>query len=300
MEFIRVSTNGVQLSCASAGPVDGPLVVLLHGFPECWFAWRGHIERLAAAGYRVLAPDQRGYGRSDRPSRVADYRMDLLSADIAGLIVSQGRSQAQLVGHDWGGAVAWWLAATRPELVSRLVVMNVPHPLVMRRHLLRDPKQMRRSWYFFAFQMPRLPERTILRKGGRPLYAGLREFSAPESFGEAEWPRYQNAWSQPGAAKGMLNWYRAALRHPPSLAEGQEQVRVPTLILWGRKDHVLREQMAVESLDRCDDASLRLFEDAGHFVQHDARAEVQRELLAFLTMSEGGGASGNKPASAAV
>src|SRR5437879_4698652 len=156
--FSTIATNGIRLNVAQAGPPDGPLVILLHGFPEFWYGWRKQIPALAAAGYRVWAPDQRGYNFSDKPPDVRDYTLDKLAADVAGLIEAAGRQRAIIVGHDWGGAVAWWLAANNPERVERLVIINVPHPLVMRRLILRDPRQTLRSWYMFMFLLPRLPE----------------------------------------------------------------------------------------------------------------------------------------------
>ena len=150
----RIKTNGVKLHVVQSGPVDGPLVILLHGFPEFWYGWRKQIPALANAGFRVWAPDQRGYNTSEKPPNVRDYRLDKLADDVAGLIGISGRRRVTVVGHDWGGAVAWWLAANYPELVERLVILNVPHPLVMQRLIYTDPRQTLRSWYMFFFSDP--------------------------------------------------------------------------------------------------------------------------------------------------
>ncbi len=154
----RIASNGVTLNVAQAGPEAGPPVILLHGFPEPWSCWRHQIGPLAEAGYRVVAPDQRGYGRSEKPGRVADYALDVLAADVLGLIESTGRERVALVGHDWGAIVAWWVATHHPDRLGRLVIINGPHPVAFRRYVRSHPAQLLRSWYVFFFQLPGLPE----------------------------------------------------------------------------------------------------------------------------------------------
>jgi len=154
VEHDRIATNGITLHVAQAGPADGELVVLLHGFPEPWWGWRNQIPALAASGFRVLAPDQRGYNFSDKPAGRGAYRMDTLARDIVGLIDATGRNRAAVIGHDWGGAIAWWLATYHPDRVRRVAVLNCPHPLVFSRILRRSPAQLLRSWYMFFFQFP--------------------------------------------------------------------------------------------------------------------------------------------------
>jgi pimeloyl-ACP methyl ester carboxylesterase len=289
-----VRCGEVRLSCTIAGPEDGPLMVLLHGFPEFGGSWRRAMVPLAEAGFRVVAPDQRGYGRSDKPPKVSDYGMDHLAGDIDALIRAMGHEQASVVGHDWGGAVAWWLAMTEPTRVSRLVTLNVPHPEALRRTLFSNLEQLRRAWYMFAFQLPGLPEHLLLRDGGRGLYARLVEQSGNEAFPPADRAAYVGAWTQPGAMRGMLNWYRAAMRTqlPDALPGGlpgvasARRVVVPTMILWGRDDEVLVESLASDSLDWCDEGSLRFF-DAGHFVQHEERDEVVADLVRFCGPATG-------------
>lgn len=274
-----VETNGVRLHVVEAGPPDGELVLLLHGFPELWYGWRQQIPALAAAGYRVVVPDQRGYNTSDKPSGLPAYALDLLARDVLGLVEEAGRSQAVVVGHDWGGVVAWWLGLTHPQRLSRLAVLNVPHPAVMRRHLLRDPGQMLRSWYIFFFQLPGLPERLLARDGFALLaraVSGVREGRCTSD----DLAVYRAAWAQPGSLEGMVNWYRAALRgvaRPLS-----SRVPVETLLLWGVRDRFLGSAMAEASAARCDHVRLERFTRAGHFLQHDAAEEVNDRLLRFL------------------
>jgi pimeloyl-ACP methyl ester carboxylesterase len=159
----RVPTHGVTLSVLEAGPCDGPLVVLLHGFPELSYTWKAQLAALSEAGCFVVAPDQRGYATSDKPEGIRAYHLDELARDTVGLIDHYGREDAVVVGHDWGAAVAWWVALQHPQRVRRLVVMNVPHPTVFERTLRTNLGQLKRSWYMGFFQLPHFPERAITK-----------------------------------------------------------------------------------------------------------------------------------------
>jgi pimeloyl-ACP methyl ester carboxylesterase len=278
-----LSVGEVELHTVQAGPEDGPLVVLLHGFPEFWYGWRRQIPFLAAAGYRVWAPDQRGYNRSDKPAAVAAYKLDRLAADVVGLIDAAGRERAFLVGHDWGAAVAWWAAAKYPQRVARMVAINVPHPVVMRRHVRRSPRQLAKSWYIGFFQLPWLPE-TVARLGNwRVVVEMLRRSSRPATFADADLDRYRAAWSQPGAYTAMLNWYRAIVRHPPDPLPNP-RIAAPTLLLWGASDVALSRELAQPSIDLCDDGRLVFFEDATHWLQHEEPDAVNAWIHAHLAV----------------
>lgn len=276
-----VATNGVRLHVVETGPVDGPLLILLHGFPEFWWQWRRYLEPLAAAGYRVWAPDQRGYNTSDRPPQVAAYSLDELAGDVAGLIDAAGRQQAYVVGHDWGAGVAWWLALTRPEVVRRMAIINVPHPAVMLRQLRRSPRQLARSWYMFFFQLPWLPEAAFRLGNFRGVIRGLRRSSRPGTFAEEDLAEYRRAWSQPGALRGMINWYRAALRRRPRLP-ADPQVRVPTLIVWGARDRFVGRELAAPSLELCRQGRLELIEEATHWTPHEEPERVLKLVTEFF------------------
>lgn len=281
-EHIDVATNGIRLHVVMAGPSDGKPVLLLHGFPEFWFGWRRQIPALARAGYRVIVPDQRGYNLSDKPKGVRSYRLDILVADILGLLESLGCEQVNLVGHDWGAAVAWTFAMQHPERLRKLAILNVPHPAVMLNFLRRgDPEQWRRSWYIFTFQLPFLPEALLRARNWRNLERALRGSGKIHTFSKEDVAEYKKAWSQPGAATAMLNWYRAMLQHRPKMPRDL-RIHVPTLILWGMQDVALSHRMARLSLDYCHDGKLVLFEDATHWVQHDEAEEVNQLLLEFL------------------
>lgn len=279
-----IHTNGVTLHTVVAGPASGPAVVLLHGYPEFWYGWRKQIPALAAAGFRVYAPDQRGYNLSDKPRGLSAYSVDELAGDILGLIDAIGQERVFLVGHDWGAVVAWWLALTAPARLRRLAILNVPHPHVMRRHLLTDPRQMGRSLYAAFFQLPWLPEAAVSALHYRALARALRDSSLPGTFSDEELAEYRRAWARPGAMTTMLNWYRAALRRPA--ADWPDPgVTVPTTVIWGMKDHALRPEMAAESAALCDRPELIELEDNTHWVQHEAAALVNETLITRFSSS---------------
>lgn len=280
-ETTHLETNSIKLHVVMAGPQDGQPVILLHGFPEFWYGWRAQIPALVEAGYRVIAPDQRGYNLSDKPKGVKAYRVDTLVKDVLGLINALGCDKVHLIGHDWGALVAWAFALWYPDRLHRLVILNVPHPAVTARFLRRDLEQMRRSWYIFFFQLPWLPEYFLRkddwRNGVRALLGGSRK----GSFTKADIAEYKQAWSQPGALTAMLNWYRAVVRQRPKMPKDL-RVKTPTLMIWGMKDVALSHRMARPSMDYCDDGTLVYFEDATHWVQHDAADEVNSLLIEFL------------------
>lgn len=278
-----VETNGVRLHAVEAGPEGGPLAILLHGFPEFWYGWRKQIEPLAAAGFHVLVPDQRGYNLSDKPRSVSAYTLDKLALDIVGLIDESGMGKAHVVGHDWGGAVAWWLGIHHADRIERLALLNIPHPLVMRRTLLKSPRQLTKSSYMFFFQLPGLPERAFRRNDFAYAVKTLRASSRPGTFTDADLALYREAWSQPGAVRSSIHWYRAALRFQGRLSGGGAgRVRVPTLLLWGKQDRYLGHEMARPSIDLCDEGHLEFFEDATHWIQHEEPERVNRRLVEFF------------------
>ena len=276
-----VDADGVSLHVVEAGPADGPLVILLHGFPEFWYGWRRQIGPLAEAGYRVLVPDQRGYNTSDKPSRVVDYRIERLAADVLTLIDDAGRDRATIFGHDWGAAVAWWLGSHHPGRLERLGILNVPHPIVMRRHLLTNPRQLLRSWYIFFFQIPWLAEALLLRRGAHLASGILLGTSRRGTFGKDDIARYRDAWAQPGAMRSMVNWYRAALGWATQ-PFGPTRIPMETLMIWGARDQALGREMAAPSLECCDRGRLFVFENASHWVQHEEAESVTDLMTRFL------------------
>jgi epoxide hydrolase 4 len=262
---------------------EGPLVVLLHGFPEFWYGWRFQIPALAAAGLHVVAPDMRGYNLSSRPSGVGAYDIGRLAGDTRDLIHERGAESCLLAGHDWGGAVAWATAILHPEVVQRLAVLNVPHP---RRFLqgLRTPRQLLKSWYVIFFQLPWLPEQAVRAGRWRAFRYGFEHDARPGAFTPEDIERYVEAWSQPGAATATINYYRAIFRRPPSQTKAQVRtVNAPTLVIWGERDRHLGGEFAdpdpvdVPNLERV----VRL-PDASHWVQHDEPERVAELLAEFF------------------
>jgi epoxide hydrolase 4 len=269
----------VRLHYVEAG--DGPLIVLLHGFPEFWFGWRLEISPLAAAGFRVVAPDLRGYNLSSRPAGVASYTAEALAADVRGFIRERGAESALLVGHDWGGTVAWATAMNHPQVVDRLAILNAAHPRRLQQGL-RNPRQLRKSWYFFFLQPPGLPEHLVRARHWRFFRNFMRDARPPYTPQDIE--RYVEAWSQPGAAAAMINYYRAAVRQSPKRAEAQlRPISAPTLVIWGQRDRYLGPTLAepdrddVPNLDR-----VERLPDASHWVHHDEPERVTQLLTDFF------------------
>jgi len=271
--------NGVRLHLVEMGPQDGPLVILLHGFPEFWRAWERQLGPLARAGFRVVAPDLRGYNLSEKPPGVGSYRVSALQQDVAALIRALGHSRARVVGHDWGGIIAWALALRQPEVIERLVILNAPHPATFRR-AARKPAQWRRSWYIFFFQLPWLPER-LLPRFGRWALRGTN----PRAYTEEDRQLYEEAWARPGAATAMINYYRAMLRFGGGSQATREvpPIHTPTLVLWGERDVALLPELA-DGLERwVPGVRVVRFPRASHWVMRDEPVRVNNLLIAFLS-----------------
>jgi pimeloyl-ACP methyl ester carboxylesterase len=270
-------TDGITLHVVEAGPRDGRPIFLLHGFPEFWWGWRHQVEPIARAGYRVIVPDQRGYNLSEKPEGVDAYSLDRLAGDITRLADNRQLSTFAVAGHDWGGMVAWWLAGTRPDRVSRLIAINAPHPAIVRAYALRHPGQLLRSAYAAFFQLPWLPEAVLRAADFRLMKRSMRNSSRPGTFSEADLDRYREAWSEPGALTAMLNWYRALRRSPVAA----QRVTVPALVIWGIRDRFLQRGLADASLALCDRGRI-VQVDASHWVQHEEPARVNAAILEFL------------------
>jgi epoxide hydrolase 4 len=258
---------------------DGPLIVLLHGFPEFWYGWRQQITPLAAAGFHVVAPDMRGYNLSSKPGGVAAYDSAPLAADIAGLIRERGAQSALLVGHDWGGTVAWATAMNHPEVVDRLAILNAAHPRKLLQGL-HHPGQLRKSWYFFFFDLPELPESIVHADHWRFFRHFLRD--AHPAITPQEFERYIEAWSQPSAATAMINYYRASVRqkHPEAQLR---PLQAPTLVIWGQRDRYLGQELAEPDHDDVPNLDhVEFLPDASHWVHHDEAGRVTQLLADFF------------------
>lgn len=275
VEHRRVQVaNDVSLHVVHAG--SGRPVVLLHGFPQFWWAWRYQITALVDAGFHVIVPDLRGYNDSDKPHDVAAYRMSELVSDVRAVIENFGYAKVDLVGHDWGGAIAFRFVAEHPDMVDRLIIMNCPHPTAFSREL-RTLEQLRRSWYMFAFQLPWLPEWRL----GQPdiatrTFRGLsrrREHFPPEVVA-----RFRDAMMKPGARRAMLNYYRAARKPLPKLAP----ITHPTRIIWGMEDSALSPALLNDLEPLIPGVDIQRVPNASHWVQEDAPERVNELMLEFL------------------
>ncbi len=272
--------NGVRLHYVEQG--QGPLVVLLHGFPEFWYSWRHQIPALAEAGFRVIAPDQRGYNTSEKPRGVRSYRVEHLVDDVAALIQHAGESRATVVGHDWGGAVAWAVPMLRPEVVDKLIVMNAPHRQAYNRELRRF-RQLLRSWYVFFFQLPWLPEAGIRFRQYRLIDNVLRrEPKRPGAFSEDDIAAYKQALAQPGALSAGINYYRAAVRRNPFASSMLRQIDTPTLLIWGEEDPYLGIRLTEGLQQWVPKIRVERIPNASHWVQIDAAERVNELMIDFL------------------
>lgn len=278
--------GGVRLHYAVRGN-GARLVILLHGFPECWYSWRHQLDALGE-DYTVVAPDMRGYNLSDKPARVEDYRMDVLVDDVLGLIRHFGHSEAAIVGHDWGAGVAWAVALRHPEYVWKLVTMQVPPPAAWRRNMTL--RQALRSWYMFFFQIPRLPEWQISRNDFAALEDTFKKTTArPGVFTDADIAVYKNALREQGALTGAINYYRANVlpllfsRSRKTEDEGETRVRVPTLFIFGERDFAIIPETVrgVRDFVAAPYREVRISR-SGHWVQNEAVAEVNAALKSFL------------------
>jgi pimeloyl-ACP methyl ester carboxylesterase len=304
----------IRLHVAEAGPKDGRLIVLLHGFPDFWGGWRGQVDPLVRAGFRVLMPDMRGYGTSEKPKGIASYSEKMLASDVVGLIHWAGHSKAIVVGHDWGGAAAWRTAIRYPDAVERLIILNCPHPAAMRKKFASDPRQLAKSWYMFFFQLPRLPEAFLkARRFGR-LIGTLKKSARKGTFSEKNLDEFREAWGRPDAMTAMVNYYRAAMRpgaHSPSASSGAAQagstpakVQPPTTILWGMRDPHLSPSLAEESAEFCENGRVERLPEATHWLQYEEPAKVASLIIAACgsgsasgggALSDGGSAGQARP-----
>jgi pimeloyl-ACP methyl ester carboxylesterase len=287
IEHRFVAANGLRFHVATAGEPRAPLALLLHGFPEFSGAWHAQLADLGRDRFAV-APDQRGYNLSDKPDGVAAYKARHLVDDVGALAAAFTDRKFVLVGHDWGGAVAWNFAMAHPERLEKLVIVNAPHPVPFARTLAHDPAQQQASAYMNVFRRPG-SESLLAADGYRRLATTTLEIWGA---GAEERAAYLAAWSQPGALEAMLHWYRASPLHPPTAEERGAAalaldprdftVRVPTLVVWGMRDHALLP-CQLEGLEECvPDLRIERIATGSHWVVHEEPARVNALLRDFL------------------
>jgi len=273
-----ITTNGVKLHYVTQG--NGALMLMLHGFPEFWYSWRHQIPAFAT-DYQVVAPDLRGYNDSDKPKAQSAYVMDEFIKDIEGVITGLGYDKCVLVGHDWGGAIAWPFAYSRPQMVEKLIVLNIPHPAKMAEGL-RTPQQLLRSWYMFLFQLPEIPEALIQASDYQlietMMTAGVINKSA---FTKADIEAYKDAVAKRGALTAMLNYYRN-ISQQRMLNTDWSILEVPTLMIWGESDVALGKDLTNNTEAYVRNLQIKYIPNCSHWVQQEQPELVNRYMREFL------------------
>ncbi|MBV7266874.1 alpha/beta fold hydrolase [Erythrobacter ani] len=276
-----IEANGLTFEVAEAGEGDH-LALCLHGFPELHYSWRHQMPVLARKGYRVWVPNLRGYGATDRPEGTEAYRLRTLAKDVAALIDASSAKEVTLIAHDWGAIIAWYFAIMKVRPLTRLVILNVPHPNCARRELKRW-RQLKKSWYIFFFQLPWIPEWLLGRGGAAPIGRVFRDSAVnKELFIPEEVRPYREAAAQPGALTAMFNYYRALIRRPDARDTGAGKVDVPTLVLWGEQDVAIDIHVLDGMNKYVSDLTVRRYPHASHWVQQDIPDEINQALSEWL------------------
>jgi len=283
-EFANI--NGIKMHYVTIG--EGPLIVFLHGFPEFWKSWKHQISFFSKK-FKVVALDMRGYGETERPIQVGEYRIEKLARDVTELIDSLGQKKATVVGHDWGGAVAWATAMMNPSFVEKLIVMNAPHPAIVQRNAFRNYAQMQKSWYMFFFLLEKAPEK-VLSSNNFEILKHMFEISIKrkDRFSLSDIEEYVSSWSKEGGITGGLNYYRANLNEEfwGNLGESIPfpKIKIPTLQIWAEDDMFLGKELTEGTKEFVVDAlfSLNVIPNCGHWVQQEAPEEVNQIMEEFL------------------
>ncbi len=277
--------NGIEFELAEMEAKDGStdrLALCVHGFPELNFSWRYQIPMLAARGWRVWAPNLRGYGASSKPKGVAAYHLDHLIADVAALIDESGAKEVMLIAHDWGAVIAWQFAIKRMRPLTKLIIMNAPHPHIFAREL-KTWKQLRRSWYALFFQLPWLPEWHAGRDGAAGIGRAIDNMAVDKAaFPPEVLDVYQAAAARPGALTAMINYYRSLVRSGSNKPRGSGAIDVPTLMIWGEEDKALGIGCARGTEAFCTDFTLHRLPGVSHWVQQEAPEKVNELIGEWL------------------
>jgi pimeloyl-ACP methyl ester carboxylesterase len=286
IETIFVDANGLRFEVDTCGSGDR-LALCLHGFPEHSFSWRYQLPLLADLGYRAWAPNLRGYGLTTRPEGMEAYSIECLLADVAGLIDASGCREVVLLAHDWGAVIAWYFALRRIRPLDKLVICNVPHPIPAQRALGKGLAQLKKSWYIFFFQIPRLPEWLLGRDGARAVGEAFRASAVDRSrFPDEVLEVYRRNAAQPGALTAMINYYRALVRGGGARRQrelGYPVIETPTLMIWGEDDIALTKETTYGTAEHVRDFRIRYLPRVSHWVQQEAPEAVNAMIRAFLT-----------------
>ena len=284
VSFIRVAANGINFEVATMGAGDR-LALCLHGFPENAYSWRNQIPLLARLGYRVWAPNLRGYGATDSPREVSAYSPRILVEDVASLIRAAKAKETLVIAHDLGAVLAWLLAMDQSQLIHRLIILNLPHPACFAREV-RKPRQFFKSWYTFFFQLPWLPEKILGRRQGRGASELIRKTSCKRAlFPDDVLEIYRTNAARPGGLTAMLNWYRGFFRSgglKRFFVRDIPIIRIPTLFLWGDNDVALTNHTTLDTEKYVTDLTFRVFPGVSHWIQQEAPEAVNAMLEAWL------------------
>lgn len=273
-----ITTNGINLHYVTQG--EGELMLMLHGFPEFWYSWRHQIPEFAK-DFKVVAVDLRGYNESDKPSQQSAYVMDQFIKDIEGVIKGLGYDRCVLVGHDWGGAIAWSFAYAHPDMVERLIVLNLPHPAKFAEGF-RTPQQLLRSAYIFFFQLPLLPELLLQASDYQPIETAFKGMAVNKSaFTQADIEAYKNAAAKRGALTATLNYYRNVWQQG-LLSHNWGILEVPTLMIWGEDDTALGKELTYGTEAYVRDFQIKYISNCSHWVQQEQPQLVNQYMREFL------------------
>ncbi len=279
MQHDYLETNGIRLHYVTEG--EGPLILFLHGFPECWYSWRHQLSEFGK-NYKAVAIDLRGYNESDKPKEQSAYALSELVKDVAGVIRALGYEKCVLVGHDWGGAIAWSFAYAYPEMLERLIVLNLPHPAKFAQGL-RTPQQLLKSWYIALFQLPALPELLIKSNNYAVIRSIFRDQAVnPNAFTEEDLDVLVAAAAKPGAVTAMLNYYRDIFQSEGFLDKQWGVLKVPTLMIWGEDDKALGKELTYGTNEYVETFKIRYIPDCSHWVQQEQPGQVNQYMRAFL------------------
>ncbi|MDJ0899273.1 MAG: alpha/beta hydrolase [Xenococcus sp. MO_188.B8] len=274
-----ILSNGVRLHYVTQG--EGPLMLMLHGYPEFWYSWRYQIPEFAK-DYKVVALDLRGYNESEKPQERAAYGIAELIKDVEGVIKGLGYDRCILVGHDWGGAIAWSFAYAHPEMLEKLIVMNSPHLAKFAAALRSNPQQMLRSWYILFFQIPLLPELRLQFDNYRAIASAFIDSAINKTaFTPEDLAAYKNAAAKPGALTAMINYYRNIFPRPLNQTTW-DVLQVPTLMIWGKNDKFLGKELTYDTQDYVKDFQLRYIPNCSHWVQQEQPNLVNQYMREFL------------------
>ena len=280
--MVEVGELAFEVDCCGQG---GKLALCLHGFPENSFSWRKQLPVLADMGFKVWAPNLRGYGNSPKPSKVSDYSVDKLLHDIVGLIDASDSDELTIIAHDWGGILAWIFASRELRPLTKLVILNCPHPVAFKSGM--NLRQFLMSWYMYFFQIPYLPEWYFGRNNAMPIRRLFEKTSVnSEMFPPEVTEVYRKHAAQDGALTSMINYYRALFRYPPrmhGINQEPRKITTPTCLIWGEQDVALSKHLALKTVEFVDNSQTRFIPNGSHWIQQDCPDEVNEIMTEFLS-----------------